>query len=212
MKVELERRTPLDILVKAIRICKGGNKDEKSFLDDLTERDKDLIIRIIKNKHHSPLEHIVYTFRIEDISRLCLQELVRHRHASYSVKSTRYTLKKDLSNEQTFMKSLMDYDYDRVEKYLILQDCLAKSQSALLEMLRTAVCHNSANIDTLKYLIPESFKTSLYMTINARSLRNFFELRTDKTAHFEIRQLALKIFDALPENHEFMYQDVIKGD
>lgn len=43
--------------------------------------------------HDSVMEHINLTFNIRGISRGVLQELVRHRIASYTVKSTRYTMK-----------------------------------------------------------------------------------------------------------------------
>ena len=42
--------------------------------------------------HESTLEHIVLNFSIKNISRAVLQELARHRIASYSVQSTRYTI------------------------------------------------------------------------------------------------------------------------
>lgn len=42
--------------------------------------------------HHSVLEHNVVSMFFKGISRGVLQELARHRIASYSVKSTRYTL------------------------------------------------------------------------------------------------------------------------
>jgi len=46
--------------------------------------------------HHSVLEHISLTYLIRGTSRSVLQELVRHRIASYTVRSTRYTMQKVL--------------------------------------------------------------------------------------------------------------------
>ena len=82
--------TPLNIYSHAIRTCwqsfeKGDNGGEK---------DVELIERVgNKFKHASTLEHLSYNFYIQGISRALLQELARHRVASLSVKSTRYTLK-----------------------------------------------------------------------------------------------------------------------
>ena len=42
--------------------------------------------------HHSVLEHANLTFLIKGTSRGVLQELARHRIASYTVRSTRYTM------------------------------------------------------------------------------------------------------------------------
>ena len=53
--------------------------------------------------------------------------------------------------------------------------------------------------DKAKYCMPEAYKTSLVMTINARSLQNFLSLRTDKKALWEIQLLAKAMFEALPE-------------
>lgn len=90
MQITLLNYTELNICAHAIRTCwqsfeKGDNGGEK---------DKELIYRVgNKFKHASTLEHLYYTFYIQGISRATLQELARHRIASLSVKSTRYTLK-----------------------------------------------------------------------------------------------------------------------
>ena len=90
MQVTLLNYTPLIIGANAIRTCyqsfeRGDNGGQK---------DKELIERVgNKMRHSSTLEHLFYNFYIKGISRACLQELARHRIASYSVKSTRYTLK-----------------------------------------------------------------------------------------------------------------------
>ena len=113
MKVELLHNTPLWVCAKAIRKCWASEdkSDTTTEYDDVEHRyitmtgdkDKELINRVgNKNKHKSTLEHLVYTFDVDGISRACLTELARHRIASYSVKSTRYTLK-ELKNEIAFI-------------------------------------------------------------------------------------------------------------
>jgi thymidylate synthase ThyX len=49
--------------------------------------------------------------------------------------------------------------------------------------------------DLMKYMLPESFRTSLVWTINIRSLNNFLKLRSDKGSHFEIRKLAGLVYE-----------------
>jgi thymidylate synthase (FAD) len=66
-------------------------------------KDRDLIRRIIAQGHTSTLEHMVFVFDIEQLSRAALQELARHRHASLSVRSTRYTLSSQLKDEEPFL-------------------------------------------------------------------------------------------------------------
>jgi len=94
MKIKLLHHTPLHIASTAIRKCWASEGKSDTVDGVLGEKDKELIERVgNKYKHSSTLEHINYTFDIDGISRACLQELARHRHASLSVKSTRYTLR-----------------------------------------------------------------------------------------------------------------------
>lgn len=112
MKVELLHHTPLWVASTAIRKCWASEDKSDTELDYNDEcelevicgpKDKALIERVgNKNKHSSTLEHLNYSFDIDGISRACLQELARHRHASMSVKSTRYTLR-ELKNEEPFV-------------------------------------------------------------------------------------------------------------
>ncbi len=57
---------------------------------------KPFINRLLKAGHESVIEHIVYTFRIEGITRGLLQQLARHRLLSLSVQSTRWSLNRVL--------------------------------------------------------------------------------------------------------------------
>ena len=214
MEVELLHHTPLSISASAIRQCwdsydKGGCYNEPT--DDLIQADIDLIKRVVKkHKHQSTIEHVFYNFNINGISRACLQELARHRMASFSVKSSRYTLK-ELKSEETFINVITDFDdikYDkkRAEKYIVFTgNNDVDSVSVLsLELLRENIQSGISN-DIAKYSLPESYKTSLYFSINARSLMNFLELRTSKAALWEIQDLAYKIYDTLPNEHKFLY-------
>jgi len=197
-------------------------------------KDKDLIDRVgNKFKHSSTLEHLVYTFYIQGISRALLQELARHRIASLSVKSTRYTLK-ELKKENAFIwvatnqeKEHLEIEtvvddfgveyclsndvHERAEKYLVITDNIKVSLATLkaLEQLRLLLNQGISN-DKAKYALPEAYKTELTWTINARSLQNFLSLRSDKAALWEIRELAHKVFEALPEDHRYLFVDYLK--
>ena len=206
MNVTLLFNTPLEVCIRAIRTC--WDSFHKS--DNCGSVDMELVYRVgNKNKHKSVLEHLVYSFEIVDISRACLQELARHRMASLSVKSTRYTLK-ELRKEDSFLP-LNNENIKRAEKYLVLnkQSELVDSASInTLESLRIAL-HSGIGNDIAKYCLPESYKTQLVYTINARSLQNFLELRSGKNALHEIRVLAFKLFDALPDSHKYLFSDFI---
>ena len=203
MKVTLNHHTPLVICSDAIRTCwQSFNKS-----DDGGEKDRELIDRVgNKFKHASTLEHLVYTFYIKGISRALLQELARHRMASLSVKSTRYTLK-ELKNEESFDKK----DIERASKYLVMTDVGMVDEMSItaLENLRLVLKSGISN-DKAKYCLPESYKTELTWTVNARSLQNFIGLRSDKAALWEIRDLANLLYKTLPQEHQYLFSDYLK--
>lgn len=204
--ITLLHYTPLHICSNAIRTCwqsfdKGDNGGEK---------DIDLIDRVgNKFKHASTLEHLYYNFYIKGISRACLQELARHRLASYSVKSSRYTLK-ELKNLPSFLP-VNDENLARAEQFVVFTNNKEVDIASLkaLENLREILCNNVSN-DIAKFAMPESYRTELSFSINARSLQNFLSLRTSKSALWEIRALAFSIFNALPEEHRFIFQDCVQ--
>jgi len=78
-----------------------------------------------------------------------------------------------------------------------------------LENLRKILKSGVSN-DKAKYCLPESYKTELTWSINARSLQNFLNLRSDKSALWEIRELACNIFNALPQDHKYLFEDFMK--
>jgi len=203
MKITLLHHTPLVVCADAIRTC--WQSFDKS--DNGGEKDRELIDRVgNKFKHASTLEHLVYTFYIQGISRALLQELARHRMASLSVKSTRYTLK-ELKNEEPFTPS----DISRASQYLVLTgvDLVDEMSIKALENLRQVLKSGIGN-DKAKYCLPEAYKTELTWTINARSLQNFISLRSDKSALWEIQDLAKALYNHLPQEHQYLFDDFLK--
>jgi thymidylate synthase (FAD) len=202
MKVELLHNTPLNICSQAIRTC--WDSHDKS--DNGGQKDKELIDRVgNKFKHSSTLEHLNYNFYISGISRALLQELARHRIASLSVKSTRYTLK-ELKDEDEFKEN----DFNRANKYLVFTDIDEVNIASIkaLENLRVILKNGIPN-DKAKYCLPENYKTELTWTINARSLQNFLTLRSSKDALWEIRDLANEVFNQIPTEHKYLFEECV---
>lgn len=206
MQVTLLNFTPLNICSHAIRTCwqsfdKGDNGGEK---------DIELIDRVgNKFKHASTLEHLYYNFYIQGISRALLQELARHRIASLSVKSTRYTLK-ELKKEPKFEIG----DFENASRYIVLTDneLIDNTSIKALENLREILASTTTSLDIVKYCLPECYKTELTWSVNARSLQNFLSLRSSKSALWEIRDLAHKIYETLPSEHKFIYENCIASE
>jgi len=205
----------------AFYYCKKcGHEDFLPITKVVTgEADKELIARVgNKFKHGSTLEHLVYTFDIRDFSRAVLQELSRHRLASPTVKSTRYTLS-ELKNEREFIFGLGDESWDsvlaRAKKYIRLtgDEFIDKMQIKQLEILRETVAYKKGKSNDLtKYTLPECYLTQEVLTINARSLQNLLSLRSDKSALWEIRELARCLFNALPDEHKYLFEEFMKDE
>jgi thymidylate synthase (FAD) len=202
MKITLMHHTPLDVCAHAIRTC--WQSFDKS--DEGGEKDKALIDRVgNKFKHASTLEHLVYTFYIEGVSRALLQELVRHRIASPSVKSTRYTLK-ELKNSEPFKED----DYDGAKAFIVLTgNALVDTASIKALNNLQAILKEGVGNDLAKFCLPESYKTELTWTINARSLQNFIELRSNKAALWEIQNMARALYAVLPKEHQYLFKEKV---
>jgi thymidylate synthase (FAD) len=210
MTVTLLHSTPLQINAHGARTCWDTGDKSDSTAGGCGVKDMELIERVgNKYRHKSILEHVSYNFYISGISRALLQELARHRIASLSVKSTRYTLK-ELKVETVPMTSLhhgRKAMYERASKYLVLtgEPMVDNASLHALENLRKVLMSGVSN-DRAKYCLPESYKTELTWTINMRSLQNFLGLRSDKAALWEIRQLAHAVFDALPDSDKYLLE------
>lgn len=152
-----------------------------------------------------------FNLYIRGTTRACLQEICRTRVASYSVKSTRYTVTKDLKNEEEF-KDLVK-DRERASKYIRLtgNERVDMVSMLALENLRCLILDGISN-DVLKYAIPECYKVDLAMSINFDGLYNFLELRTSPHALLEIRELAYAIYDVLPEEVKHLFGEAIYKD
>ena len=197
MNVELLDFTPIMIAVKAIRTC--YNSCDKS--DELGEKDIKLLKSIIANNHLSTVEHISYNYKISGISRALLQQLSRHRLASLSVKSTRYTLLRDFRNA----------NQDELKNYLVkISDSIDEYNKFRLATIQALINEQNLSNDELKYMLPEAFKTELMLTINARSLRNLLELRLSSKALKEFRELAKALYRELPEPHRVLFDDIVE--
>lgn len=205
MEVKLLFHTPLSICVSAGRTCWQSQERGGCYpipTDEIIEADKEFLDRILnKHKHGSVGEHLSYNFAIEGISRACLQELARHRHASLSVKSSRYTLK-ELKSEENIRAV--------ASKYIVMSGDERVDECSILalENLQKLLLEGIAN-DLAKYAMPECYKTALTWSVNARALQNFLSLRSSKSALWEIRNLAFTLFEALPKEHKFLFEGVM---
>jgi thymidylate synthase (FAD) len=210
MKATLLCNLPITNIARAVRMCTGTVDKSDSIYgnDELGPKDKKLISeRILKQNqeynpldpaHESTLEHVVYTFELT-FSRAVLQQVAKHRIASSSVESTRWALK----------RILKDAKKEDIKNFITLTGDVDIDNNNIEQVWKIAQwCKEKPN-DVTKFALPECFKTKIMLTINARSLRNWFVLRTSSRALWEIRQVAFDMYYQLPESHKFLYKDRI---
>jgi thymidylate synthase (FAD) len=80
---------PEGLIASSARICYAS-------VPKTAEADRKLLRNLREWGHLSAFEHSTATFLVEDVSRACTHQLVRHRIASYNQQSQRYV------NEQAF--------------------------------------------------------------------------------------------------------------
>jgi thymidylate synthase (FAD) len=205
IKIELINISGLDAAHRAV---KKPYRNEKADGVKLLHK----VSKILK--HESVLEHIFFQFDVDGSSRLELQEHIRHRHASPTVESSRYALKRMVKELEAINKR----DYREIEsfiyKYTVFPEWMLEAKNSTGDMyLGTlgrrfnqlegfARLYSHKGADVAKYELIESLRTSFVWTINLRSFLNFIQLRTAKNAHFEIRQIAQEMKDLVSENEE----------
>lgn len=205
MKVTLISHTPEPekVIATAAKLCYSSS-DITSLHDGLTdEKVAGFIDMLAGIGHESPMEHVSFTFGIEGISRACSHQLVRHRIASYSQKSQRYV------NENGFdfitppeiescpeAKAVFDEEMDKlVECYEKLADILTEKhkqifiENGLDEKAAASKARKLANEDA-RFILPNACETKIVVTMNVRSLFNFFKHRCCNRAQWEIRAVA----------------------
>jgi len=173
---------PEKYVAAAGRLCYSEDGADV-LLEGLTkEKAESFIKKLLNLGHYSPIEHVSFTFAIEGVSRALSHQMVRHRIASYSQKSQRYV------NEDNFTYIIPPTVAKNPEAVLIFRDQMDKIQEAYRQLCGL-VHHEDA-----RYVLPNACETKFVMTMNARSLYNFFHLRCCMRAQWEIRELAEIIY------------------
>ena len=209
MTVRLIAHTPEPekVVAAAAKLC-YSDAHITDLLDGLTEEKTAKFLTMLSDLGHArPMEHASFTFGIEGVSRTLLAQITRHRIASFSVQSQRYVRLDDFhyvippeieaipEAKAAFLES-MDED---AKRYLDLAKKLEDGHTARLmaegmpEKQARAKASKQANEDA-RFVLPNACETKMVVTMNARSLQNFFHLRCCSRAQWEIRQLAEEMF------------------
>lgn len=205
MKVELLAHTPdADKLVAAAAKLCYAKSDIDTLMDNLTPDKVESFLKILGDLgHESPIEHASFTFGIEGVSRALLAQITRHRIASFSVQSQRYVEKSGFEYitppeieaipeaHELFLKE-MEHDaevYDKLRTMLAEKHYNTFIEQGMDEKSARTAAGKKANEDA-RFVLPNACDTRIIMTMNTRSLYNFFRLRCCSRAQWEIRELA----------------------
>ncbi len=180
MKVELIAHSPdPDIIAAVAAMLTHSKSDFKKLKEENEETLKKVLRKVIDMGHTSVVEHAYFTFAISGVSRALTHQLVRHRIASYSQQSQRYV---EMDMEYITPPSIEKSKFK--EKY---HEMMKKIWEFYNEMKK------ELPVEDARYILPNATCSKIVVSMNARSLLNFFELRCCLHAQWEIRKLAWKM-------------------
>lgn len=181
MKVKLISHTPDPerMVAMSARLCYSPIGAEE-LVENMSESQVEKLVgKIVEMEHLSTLEHVSFTFAIEGVSRVLTHQLVRHRIASYSQQSQRYVSEHDF---EYIMPPAVASNKDAKEKFEQLMDTIQNTYNELVEL--------GVHKEDARYCLANAAETKIVVTMNARTLLHFFQLRCCVRAQWEIRHLA----------------------
>ncbi len=166
--------------------------------DKMKESQNSSFIRtLVKNGHHSVLEHAYATFRIKGVSRATSHQFVRHRLASFTQQSQRYV------DEKNFIYTVPDSIDKNPEAKKIFLNTMEQMKTAYIKLRGMDIRKEDA-----RYLLPNAVNTEIVITANLREYRRIFELRCDIKAQWEIRDMCIEMLEILRKECPNVFYDL----
>lgn len=214
MKVTLLTHTPdpQRYVAAAAKLCYSKASAEE-LAENLSDEEIESFIGLLISLHHeSPLEHVSFTFAVDGVSRALTHQLVRHRIASYSQQSQRYVkleqfefiVPPHIANDERAVKIFEDAMARDQETYDKLVDILYEKHFS--EMINDGLTEEKAEAQAMKiaiedarYVFPNACETKIVITMNARTLLNFFSKRCCERAQWEIRNMSILMLEKVKQ-------------
>jgi thymidylate synthase (FAD) len=196
--IKVEKFDGKDIMRKIERACRTCYRSEDKITD---ESYKNLLKNCINRGHESVLEHEKITVRIyDDIGSY--KDLTRHRHASFSVESTRYCSydKDKYGNEIAFINPVY---IENKETYEVWKNTMQKIEDAYIEMKKLG-----ATTDMCREILPHSTAAEYTMTANIREWKHILNLRANNHVHPAIRQVTIPLLKLFKEEMPEIFDDI----
>lgn len=221
MKVELVTKTvgvgkyehlnPDEIIAAVARHSKVKNDKGK------------LVKYLIDHAHWSPLEHVHYTFYIET-SRSISAQILRHFTLHAQEWSQRYSksnkidpIEFRLEHKTNRQSSTRAVGWVNEDFSVSFNDCTPQQKKAILKA--SNVLENANKVyeellnsgiakETARSILPMNSQTYLHMTGNLRDWLSFLNVRCDRHAQKEIRDIATAIGEELEKHHPKSFENL----
>lgn len=188
---------PTRLMAMAARLCYTQGISIKELNDNLTDVECERLVRkILSNKHMGVLEHPVFTFGVEGVSRDFSHQMVRHRNTSYDQQSLHYTLAPD-GFEMAMPANLG----------IVQRELWEKARGLSWQVYKGLVAAGFPR-EEARHILPGGIETKLIMTANLRQWMRFVELRACPVNCQEILVVAMKVKNYLVEAMPYLAEHV----
>ena len=222
--VELVRSSANDSdVLFAARVSTQGELTLEASLSEASAedavRDKGLINYLMRDRHGSPFEHNSMTFYVQ-APIFVFREFMRHRIASYNEESGRYRELRpvfyvpapDRNLIQVGKPGSYDFEPGTPEQIALTAEATKSAVTFAYEQYERMLAAGVAR-EVARGVLPVATYSSMYVTMNSRSLMNFLSLRTKREGtHFpsfpqrEIEMVAEKMEDAWAQLMPITYE------
>ncbi|MDD4504026.1 MAG: FAD-dependent thymidylate synthase [Clostridiaceae bacterium] len=227
MKVTIIQHTPEPekLVASAAKLC-YSQVGVENIMDGLDEAKVDKFLKMLMDLgHESPIEHVVFTFGVEGISRVLTHQLVRHRvGCSYSQQSQRYVrlaqfeyiippeIEKIPAAKERFIKSMEEDQkaYNELVELLREEHLKRYLAEGKIEKQARSMAEKTA-IEDARYVFPNACETKIVFTMSARALMNFFRQRCCNRAQWEIREMAEEMLRQLKSVAPILFKNAGPG-
>lgn len=187
----------IDILKQIEIAARTCYKSEDKITEDSYLR---MVKKLINSQHDAMLEHggvISVKFYVD---RAIANETVRHRIASFAQESTRYVNygKKELS--------FIIPPFTNEKSIALWENLCQQSENTYLQLLALDEFPEIARCCLLL-----STKSAIVVTANIREWRHIFKLRTDKTAHPQMREIMISLCRELSTKIPIVFDDILEA-
>ena len=185
-------QSPEEVIALAARLCYSADSP-RELAEKIADSDTAKFVQMLKKMGHlSTFEHASFTFAITGVSRALLAQITRHRIASFSVRSQRYVSQEEFN--YVIPPSIEALGTAAVKKF---EEQMATTVVWYKEWQTALGGKGEGANEDARFVLPNACETNMLLTMNARELLHFFELRCCNRAQWEIRAIAWQMLEAV---------------